>query len=70
MEIIKDNQKVVENMGKGQEVSQSELKKMIETMKLAVDKMGSNDVGASIKQALNGATLGVNVSNWPSHYPL
>jgi hypothetical protein len=38
-------------------------------MKMAVDKMGSQNIGADIKQALAGATLGVKVNNWPSVYP-
>jgi hypothetical protein len=67
--VIADNSEVVKDMGKGQEVSQGELKTMIETMKMAVDKMGSQNIGADIKQALAGATLGVKVNNWPSIYP-
>jgi hypothetical protein len=67
--VIASNSEAVKDVSKGTEVSQSELKQMIEQMKLAVDKMGSQNVGADIKTALAGATLGVRVTNFPNIYP-
>ena len=61
--VIASNSEAVKDVSKGTEVSQSELKQMIESMKLAVDKMGSQNIGADIKTALTGATLGVRVTN-------
>ncbi len=61
--VIASNSEAVKDVSKGTEVSQSELKQMIESMKLAVDKMGSQNIGADIKSALAGATLGVRVTN-------
>ena len=63
IKVIGDNSEAVKEVAKGTEVSQSELKQMIEQMKLAVEKMGSQNVAADIKSALNGATLGVRVTN-------
>ncbi len=63
VQVIADNSATVKEVSKGTEVSQSELKQMIEQMKLAVEKMGSQNVAADIKSALNGATLGVRVTN-------
>jgi hypothetical protein len=60
--VIASNSEAVKDVSKGTEVSQSELKQMIEQMKLAVDKMGSQNVGADIKSALSG-TLAVKVTN-------
>lgn len=67
--VIASNSEAVKDVSKGTEVSQSELKQMIEQMKLAVDKMGSQNIGSDIKSALAGATLGVQVKNWPTIYP-
>ena len=61
--VIASNSEAFKDVSKGTEVSQSELKQMIESMKLAVDKMGSQNIGADIKSALAGATLGVRVTN-------
>jgi len=61
--VIADNADAVKEVAKGTEVSQSELKQMIEQMKLAVEKMGATDVGSSIKSALSSSTLSVNVKN-------
>lgn len=69
VKVIADNSAAVKEVSKGTEVSQSELKQMIEQMKLAVDKMGSQNIGADIKSALASATLGVRVTNFPSIYP-
>ena len=63
VQVIADNSAAVKEVSKGTEVSQSELKQMIEQMKLAVEKMGAQNVAADIKSALNGATLGVRVTN-------
>ena len=61
--VIASNSEAVKDVSKGTEVSQSELKQMIEQMKLAVDKMGSQNIGSDIKQALAGSTLAVKVTN-------
>ncbi len=63
VDVVAKNSEAVNKVSKGTEVSQSELKQMIEQMKLAVDKMGSQNIGADIKAALAGATLGVRVTN-------
>ncbi len=63
VDVVAKNSEAVNKVSKGTEVSQSELKQMIEQMKLAVDKMGSQNIGADIKAALSGATLGVRVTN-------
>jgi hypothetical protein len=66
---IASNSEAIKDVSKGTEVSQSELKQMIEQMKLAVDRMGSQNIGADIKAALASATLGVRVTNFPNIYP-
>lgn len=60
--VIASNSEAVKDVSKGTEVSQSELKQMIEQMKLAVDKMGATDVGSSIAKAFN-TTMSVKVTN-------
>ena len=69
VDVVAKNSEAVATVSKGTEVSQSELKLMIEQMKLAVEKMGSQNIGADIKAALAGATLGVRVTNFPTIYP-
>lgn len=61
--VIASNSEAVKDVSKGTEVSQSELKQMIEQMKLAVEKMGAQDVGASISKAFTTATVSVKVTN-------